>query len=256
MTGKFQRRRDRRVTGAPGGLRPLFPSWSWASWESAVNLHDYLPISGHRSEVEWFVVRDDGIAAKLDIFQADVDFDYSADGNKDVSPPPVDITNFLPKIMSRREIDLQAVEWQQARTLACYTTSASFRIDGTLHSLDVHEEIWRHLPNVAIKDAQGVTVGCILVPPGLREECQKEPGLYDFILLSRGRRRMTGTKRELARQYFDEKVYMPREWCTLNVMLVEQVGYKSQEVWRVGVEVIHEDAWVKAGPMGAMVRLG
>jgi hypothetical protein len=46
-----------------------------------------------------------------------------------------------------------------------------------------------------------------------------------------------------------------RDWCTLNVMLVAKAGIYGDEVCRVGVGIVHEDAWVRADPRGMLIRL-
>jgi hypothetical protein len=251
LRGAYLRRRVRPTPGAPSSLEPLFPSWSWAGWESPVNLHDYMAISQHRTEVDWFIVRNDGVSVRLKVGQNDhVNITYREDGNKDVTPPLINMNDFLPNILPRSQIDISSKEWQKARTLACYTTHNSFLLDGTQHSLG-HEAVWRTSINLAIKDSQDFTVGCILVPPDLADECLKKPQMYDFILISRSLR----TKINQKSQYFDENAYVTRDWCTLNVMLVVKARSDQEIFHRVGVGILHEDAWVGAQPRGAMIRL-
>jgi hypothetical protein len=186
LRGAFVRRRIRPTPGAISSMKSLFPSWSWAGWESAVDLHSYMSISQHRSEVAWYIVRDDEVSAYINVVQdGSASIAYSEDGNKDVSPALVNINDLLPNILPRSQIDINSKEWQEARTLACYTTQSSFFLDGTLHSLSGHEKVWSTSTNFAIKDHQGSTIGCILVPPDLVKECLEKPQIYNFILISR-----------------------------------------------------------------------
>lgn len=63
---------------------------------------------------------------------------------------------------------------------------------------------------------------------------------------------------------FDNRVWEWKDMCLLNVMLVKAVGgddkgngdSNSVTVERIGVGVIHEDAWAAARPARRFVKLG
>jgi hypothetical protein len=69
----------------------------------------------------------------------------------------------------------------------------------------------------------------------------------EFILISRSLPLPTKMS------YFDESVYHVKEWCYLNVMLVSKVDEFS--AIRIGVGVVHKDAWVAAKPETTFVKL-
>ncbi|KAF2281102.1 HET-domain-containing protein [Westerdykella ornata] len=233
--------------------RPLFPSWSWAGWETPVNLGFWMANWAYRSEVDWFLVNREGMAVKLGVPRERHErLVYEKGGNKDVGPPEVDMRDFLPNIVPRDAIDPMAEEWLNAKILAAYTTSAHFWIDGTPWSLQGHERAWPGNVNLAIKDSRKRVVGCILLPIDLAEDCQEDPMQFEFILVSRAlRQRQTETQKKL--RYFDTGEFEEWDWCTLNVMLVRRL--RSGVAFRVGVGMVHEEAWIEAGPRGSFVRL-
>ncbi|KAB2571506.1 hypothetical protein DBV05_g9853 [Lasiodiplodia theobromae] len=52
--------------------------------------------------------------------------------------------------------------------------------------------------------------------------------------------------------YFDRARFEERSYCLLNVMMIERRGNVAQ---RLGVALVHEDAWAEAGPRPAFVKL-
>jgi len=245
LNGPFRRRRI-RTPGQPIPSKPLFPSWSWAGWDSRVDLNNYMAINTYQSEAEWFIVNENSFATRLDVLNQGETFRYS-------QHRPAPIEAFLSKIVPRVEVDATSPEWRDARILACWTTCTSFLIDGSLHSLDIqHERLWPESANYAIKDGRGVTAGCILLPHDFLETYGVESLECEFILVSRSlRQRQTDFQKSL--QYFDEMLYPLRDWCTLNIMLISRLeGYKAL---RVGVGIVHEDAWINADPRAAFVEL-
>jgi hypothetical protein len=252
LVGHHRRRRNKDGSLVPGN--PPFPSWSWAGWESAVNLNDYLPTLRHRTELDWFIVNQSSQAVHLQIaHEHDLEITYSETGNKDVTPPDIDVRQFLPNIVPRFQIDANANEWREAKILACWTTSVSFLLDGTTQSLSAwgHERVWRQSTNLAIKDGNGKVTGCIALPHDFAEDCRAEPMKCEFILITRCLRDKRGAYADMT--FFDRSTYTDRDWCTLNVMLITRIA--GGMALRLGVGVIHEDAWVNANPAGTFVRL-
>jgi hypothetical protein len=244
LSGQFRRRRSRPPGQPPS--KPLFPSWSWAGWESRVDLNNFMAINTYQSEAEWFIINEDSVATRLNVLNQGVPFHYS-------QHRPASISNFLPQIVPRQEVDATSEKWRDARILACWTTCASFLLDGSRHLLDTqHERLWPESANYAIKDVQGVTAGCILLPKDFITSHGVQSLECDFILISKSLRQRQ-TKFQKSLQYFDETVYTLRDWCTLNVMLISRLGeYKAL---RVGVGIIHEDAWINAKPGITFVKL-
>jgi hypothetical protein len=51
---------------------------------------------------------------------------------------------------------------------------------------------------------------------------------------------------------FDLDIFSDREWCFLNVMLIER---DDDRVRRIAIGVIQEDAWVEAMPVAMLLKL-
>jgi hypothetical protein len=240
LRGPFRRRRYRKVAEPPS--EPLFASWSWAGWDSSVNLNDYLAIQAYRTDAEWYIINDDSVATRLNVLPEWISMQSQR-------PAPSIINAFLPNIVPRKDVDATSKEWRDARILGCWTTCASFVLDGTQHKLSTqnHEKLWRDSTNFAIKDIWGDRAGCILLPKTYFEDFGVDRLRCEFILISRSLPLPTKMS------YFDESVYHVKEWCFLNVMLVSKVDEFS--AIRIGVGVVHKDAWVAAKPETMFVKL-
>lgn len=243
LKGSFYRRRNRPVGQPPS--KPLFPSWTWAGWDSQVDLNTYIVTKAYRVDGEWFIVNDKSVATRLDVHPHWISAQSQRPSSSVIRP-------FLPCIVPRNEIDAKSEDWRDARTLACWTTRASLVLDGSIHQLSTigHERLYRESTNFAIKDAYGVTAGCILLPKTFLEDFGVNSLRCEFILISRSL--VTETKMS----YFDESVYKSKDWCYLNVMLISRPSHLDEyEALRVGVGVVHQDAWVAAKPETDFVKL-
>ncbi|KAF2746013.1 HET-domain-containing protein [Sporormia fimetaria CBS 119925] len=232
---------------------PVFPSWSFAGWNTPVTLNTYLPIARHESVTDWFIVNGVGQAVHLQSeARPEGELRYSANGNKDVTPPDVDVFQYLRTVVPRHRVNPMAPEWKAAKILAAWTTRAFFQLDGTTQSLNGHETVFTKTLNLAIKDANGVVAGCILLPPDFAEDCRINPMRCEFILITRALRSKY-SQFQRSSKYYDVEVYPDRDWCTLNVMMISKL--ESGLVVRVGVGIIHEDAWVAAKPEGVFLKI-
>jgi hypothetical protein len=243
LKGDFDRRRNRPVGQPPS--EPLFPSWTWAGWESNVNLNDHLPMKAYRTDAEWYIINDNSVATRLNVHPEWISMQSQR-------PAPSIIKAFLPNIVPRRDVDASAKEWRGAKTLGCWTTCASFVLDGSHHNLgaDYHERQWPKSTNFAIKDIWGDTAGCILLPKIYFENFGANWLRCEFILISRS---LPSLVYSIPFSYFDETVYKVKEWCHLNVMLISRLD--DFRALRVGVGVVHKDAWVAAKPETTFVKL-
>ncbi|KAF2728152.1 hypothetical protein EJ04DRAFT_504562 [Polyplosphaeria fusca] len=251
LRGNLRRRRGQATPGSNQPPAPLFPSWSWAGWDSAITLDDYMQIDERFTEVEWFIVNEKLEATRLLIENA-AEITYSPNGNKFVAVKEYNIFDFLPNIVPRLAVNPQADEWRNAREIACCTTTARFRIDGTLQADSSRPRHMWSLKDMAIKDADGVVAGGIWMPEEFAAAKETEPQLYDFILLSRSLQSapIIGFERKT---FFDETLYPYRDWCTLNVMMIAWT--QRGTATRLGVGIVHEDAWVAASFEAVFVAL-
>ncbi|KAH7088955.1 heterokaryon incompatibility protein-domain-containing protein [Paraphoma chrysanthemicola] len=243
LRGPYKRRRNRPAGQPPS--KPLFPSWTWAGWDSQVNLNTFMVTKVSRFDGEWFIVNEKSVATRLDVHPHWI-------SSRSQRPSSSVIKPFLPRIVPREEVDANAEDWRDARVLACWTTRASFVLDGTVHQLGIpgHEQLWRESSNFAIKDAYGDTAGCILLPKDFLEDYGVTSMSCEFVLISRSHVVETNMS------YFDESVYAKKDWCYLNVMMISRPLHLGEfEALRVGVGVVHQDAWVAAKPETEFVKL-
>jgi hypothetical protein len=240
LTGTFRRRRLRPVGQPPS--EPLFPSWTWAGWDSSVNLNYHMAIKAYRTDAEWYIINNNSVATRLNVHPEWISLQSQR-------PAASVIRAFLPKIVPREDVDATSEEWRDARTLACWTTCASFVLDGSDHQISSngHERLWPESTNFAIKDKWGDTAGCILLPKSYFEDSGADWLRCEFILISRSLPLRT------TMSYFDEEVYKMKEWCHLNIMLISRRD--EFRAFRVGVGIVHKDAWVAAKPETTFVKL-
>ena len=244
LRGSYRRRRLWPPDGPPS--EPLFASWTWAGWESSVNLNDYMFVKMYRTEAEFYIVNENAVATRLDVKP-----EWESMQNQRAHPSV--IRAFLPNIVPRHTVDASSKEWRNARTLGIWTTSASFILDGTHHVLSSdsnHEKLWRDSINFAIKDQYGDTAGSMLLPNTYFEDLGDEWVEREFILISR----CLPLESQIQISHFDEKLYKKKkDWCCLNVMMISRTG--EYTALRVGMGILHKEAWVKAKPMTMFVKL-
>lgn len=246
LVGAHRRRREPTLPDQPPSP-PLFPSWTWAGWDAKVELLSFLAIKDYESDGEWFVINEQGVATHLDTRPR------FPSAHKPVPLTEDILEEILPDRVERDDVDAEAVEWRDARILACWTTVAWFTVDGSTHVLGDREDarFWPRSAVYCIKDAQGVTAGCILLPKSYFEKRTKSRTRFEFMLVARTKR-SKGPGRPGSRCYYDESVYGEKYWIMNAMFIARKRGGRAE---RVGVGVIHEDAWIAAGPESAFVRL-
>jgi hypothetical protein len=243
LKGKSVKRLNKPIDQPPS--EPLFPSWTWAGWDSSVNLNDHMPIKSYRTDAEWYIINDDSVATRLNVHPEWISMESQR-------PAPSIIKAFLPNIVPRKDVDASSKKWRGARTLGCWTTCASFVIDGSHHDLGAsyHERLWPESTNFAIKNIWGDTAGCILLPKNYLESIGADWLRCEFILVSRS---LLSSSYSIPFSYFDENVYEVKDWCHLNVMLISRRD--DFTALRVGVGVVHKDAWIAAKPETTFIKL-
>ncbi|KAH7395047.1 heterokaryon incompatibility protein-domain-containing protein [Phaeosphaeria sp. MPI-PUGE-AT-0046c] len=246
LRGPFRRRLSKPVGSQ--SAEPLFPSWTWAGWESSVNLNVHMAIQTYRTDAEWYIINKDGVATRLDVHPQWMTLSRQR-------PSPSLLKPFLPKLVPREEVDAASDAWRDARILGCWTTGASLFLDGSHHKLgsNNHETQWRESTNFAIKDPWGATAGCILLPKNYFQNAGLTGLTCEFILISRGLKSDAEVISALNMSYFDESVYSTRGWCHLNVMMISRIDEFTAE--RIGVGIISKEAWGAASPETTFVKL-
>jgi hypothetical protein len=238
----------RAVRKADNEMVLPYPSWTWAGW-SAPALYAYVFEGLVYGEVEWFVVDDDEDIGpvRLDTPGAyDEVFDpFDAEKcNIRAGDLPSEI---LKTLRSREQLVLSDGHWNPSQHLACWTTVAEFEMSGDTFPLNGYagiafEDCW----NVIIFDRRGEAAGAIVLRRDVIVPLVEENKMFEYMLLSRSHEPSPYLK------FFDEKFYAKRGWCYINVMLIKRSG---DVVSRLGVGVIHEDAWIAANPKPKMIKL-
>jgi hypothetical protein len=224
-----------------------------------------MSICGCKNAAEWFIINDNAIATRLHVEPDDArEIAGSArlahdDPSRHATSPsePAIIKDLLPHIVARSEVDVTSPDWRGARTLGCWTTCASFTLDGTQQAVSAshHERIWPRCHVFAIKDPQGITAGCILLPRRFFKRRRVRTLVCEFIAISKSLpQRYWERPKEM--RYFDDNVYgarnEDRSWV-VNAMMIDRLG--DNLVSRVAVGVIHEQAWGSAAPKDIFVKL-
>lgn len=263
LQGRF-RRRETELDGETASSM-LFPSWSWAGWDCAVDLNEFIPICGCKNEAEWFIINHNAVATRLRVEPdgtskagdsvKDTHDDLSGHG-KSPSESAM-MKDMLPRVVPRSEVDVASPDWRDARMLGCFTTCASFVLDRTQHvvSSNRHERMWPRSHIFAIKDAQGITAGCILLPKHFFKRRRVHRLVCEFIAISKSLPQRYWEKPKEMR-YFDDSVYgarnEDRSWV-VNAMMIGRL--EDNRAFRIAVGVIHEDAWRSAAPEATFVKL-
>ncbi|KAF2258664.1 HET-domain-containing protein [Lojkania enalia] len=225
-----------------------FPSWTWAGWMGPI-LYAYLFEGLVYGEADWFIVDDDMNVGpvKLDTPGAyDEMFDPLDADKKEVRAGELP-ADFAKIMRPRGQLVLSDGHWSPSQHLACWTTTAWFEISGDYYNMHSYGgNAFEGYRNCIIFDGHGNAAGSILVEKDAVGWWAEEVHMLHFMLLSRSH--------TLARSLtlFDEEVYEKKGWCYLNVM---HIRWKGDVAYRVGVGVIHEDAWIAANPTSMLIKL-
>ena len=224
-----------------------FPSWSWAGWNTAIEIERVC--SGYiYPEVEWFVISQSGEAIQLVIpgsYNPSVHSKITS-SNRNVRPPVELPDDFLETVQHQAGIS-ESKKWELPRFLACWTCIASFGISD--EESDVDEKmwtIWEVIDWLPVLDNVGHWAGSVFLRQSLKDNTKRNSRTFEFMLLSRS----VAFDEDL--DYYDEAVFTSREWCILNVMLIQRDEDRAQ---RLGIGVIHEDAWIEANPVPMLIKL-
>ena len=220
-----------------------FPSWSWAGWDTTVELgaNIFGPIY---PEVDWFVINQSGEATQLvthNSYNSAVQPRITS-SNRNVRPPAGLPDDFLKTVQHQAGMS-ESKDREVLQFLACWTCVASFGI-----SDEDPKPSWSG-ERLTVLDNVGHRAGFVFMVRTWKDNIIGNRRTFEFMLLSRSSELGTDV------QYFgefDDNVFTFREWCYLNVMLIQRDGDRAQ---RVSIGVIHEDAWVEANPVPMLIKL-
>lgn len=227
-----------------------FPSWSWAGWSWRAELGTFFTAIGLKPEVSWYLINRRGEAIRVEAKDLNETVKFPQEGNQDVDLRNP-IRNVLPiDIKMRRDVDVNGLNWKETQFLATWTLIARFQLNASRIILDDRNGMWPESINLTISNDRKNWVGSIIMDERWVREHLLKPQHFDFILMSRSERNLN---RGEEAKIFDENVLTKRLWCVLNVMMIQ---WKGKHAERLGVGVIHEDAWVYQNPKPTFVMLG
>lgn len=239
------------------GTANPFPSWSWAGWGSSQGSGWGIDVASSNifvdlvtSEVDWYIIDRTGTAILIsapDRFDPLNSDDFIALGSKFVRNQNRPSDDFLTTIKSRAEVSPLQSDWQMP-LLAGWTSTAFFEISGEAFDKGFGGPEYANRENLIISTQSNKSAGSIYMNSSWIERAQASDNrLFEFMLLSR----MSDLYD--SHSFYDKDVFEERDWCILNVMLIERT--QTNRACRLGVGVIHEDAWIKASPTPMMVYL-
>jgi hypothetical protein len=197
-----------------------FPSFSWAGWQGGAEAPYWLAADSTRRLVTWH--RLDQVGWK----RCESTSEFGEPEGSSLTIPGLD-----PKALSHTP---SMLPW----SLATSTQVASFSL--SMIPIEVADTaLWPNGEHVWILDTDLQNAGVILVDKTWKIRKVTQGARHDFILLSRAQR-----SRNDDIPNFDDSCYEQREWCLLNVMLVEWRDDGMAE--RIAVGTVHYDAWMEA----------
>ena len=244
---------SRRKFAKYNGKMVPIPGWSWAGWKwspggIAVNeFKDFVV----RPEVDWVGVLQDGTQIKLRCTVPEQEDDPALEELRSrerwIRPPETAPDSFLASIHWQDKDYLSQPDWHILNYVICWTRVASFTLRGDVvdGALQNHGVSFKFCKLLIISDDFGHSVGSIIMGEEWKNEKLRHPQLFEFMLLSRMRR-----KSEIV--FFDEAIFSNKLWGHVVVMLIER---DKDVARRLGVGVIHEDAWIKASPTSMLIKL-
>lgn len=211
-----------------------FPSWSWAGWETwAFYLGN--SIGDIKPEAKWFLITPDGAVSPLACStpQESNGKSFNISDHRNISLNYDGSSDFrMPILTPRSNIKPEDVE---ISSVACLSSIAAFQFLGNVKEED--DPDWRERQNFVISDNQGRPVGSMWMEDRCSSEIKRRTR-FEFMLLSRAE----GVR---FAPILDAELFPVTAWSFVNVMLIERKGTVAE---RLGIGVVHENAWVGASP--------
>lgn len=218
----------------------MFPTWSWAGWQNHVNYRTVF-VGRIRPEIDWYLITED--RSTIHFVPKGCGYIYFDASKHQQVRPKKRPYEFMEQ--SRIPADEIKQDGLASCSLACWTTIASFHLKGDTVDSDMHSSSnWTDHENFIISDPQSRPVGSIWLHNAWSSTLESQ-SQFEFMLLSR-----SNEVEEVVQLAEGDLSLEP--WCFLNVMLVKR---KYDTVERLGIGVIHEDAWVTANPVCMFLHL-
>lgn len=231
------------------------PSWSWAGWDGPISMLSYLNIALVRSEAAWYLIDCNGTIIHFQVNDSPGMTSFPQPRNKVVSPVSLGKSEIVSatSTINRSHKEIISSSLLEPIRLACWSTTAQFRVDGSSASLKGLNLRWKESVNMRIFDKDGYWVGSTITDRALSEELlqQNQSRTVEFMLVSRSVSTRLASDRDT--ELFDTHTFEERSWCLLNVMMIDHRA--NDVIRRVTVGVIHEDAWALAQSKPALFKL-
>ncbi|OTA86893.1 hypothetical protein M434DRAFT_35587 [Hypoxylon sp. CO27-5] len=134
--------------------------------------------------------------------------------------------------------------------LSCWTMASDLYLPGRLIPLGRHSKRWPDSEHLAIFNGKREWIGCILMNKIWIDAHLDKTRPYRFILISRSEDILLYPDPDVT--FFDTNLFQYRPWCFLNVMMVEDLDGTAR---RLGIGIVHEDAWLQENPIKTLVKL-
>ena len=193
-------RRNISITPSSG---LTFPSWSWAGWDTAVELV-FIFIGDIWPEVEWFVINQGGEAFQL-VTPGSYNASVSPPGTRNVRPTAGPLDDFLKTVQHRAGIS-ESRKRELPRFLACWTCIALFGIGD--RKVEVDGDLgpeWDFKEHLPVLDKAGHWAGSLFIGQGWEIYTKGNSRRFEFMLLSRSSS-LNGYQ-----NFYDAKIFTSRE---------------------------------------------
>ncbi|KAL2051854.1 hypothetical protein ABVK25_007769 [Lepraria finkii] len=224
--------------------------WTWAGWDSPVELGSYFFITGLRREINWYLVNRKGEMIKMATENTFAELEFTEYDGRNVGPQFQLSDHVLAAEKPRLEVNTDDEDWRYPEYLACWTTLAVFNLTGGVAPLGDHGMTWENGVHLAISNSNEKWVGSIMMDQEWVTDHLPRPR-FEFILLSRSKD-IFDLLPSPQPKYYDEETFIKRPWCMLNVMLIER---EDDVARRLGVGFIHDVAWLEANPISMFIKL-
>ncbi|KAI1376861.1 HET-domain-containing protein [Hypoxylon crocopeplum] len=229
-----------------------FPSWTWAAWNCALDNSTYFLCieRGIRREVDWFLVYEDSHTIALESMGRPGKIEFPHDNNKELGMLGTIPPGLLPPLKRSTSSNVNAHDITGYPLLCCWAMSMDLYLPGRIIPLGSHNTRWPASEHLAICDNQGNWIGSILMDKLWMQDHFDKTRPYRFILISRSEDILLNRDPDV--RFFDANMFTSRPWCFLNVMMVDVCGTTAR---KLGIGVVHEDAWLQGNPTKMLVKI-
>ncbi|KAF2673733.1 HET-domain-containing protein [Microthyrium microscopicum] len=242
----------RRKTAKLDGKTTVMPSWSWAGWHWSsfgFSADEFLEKTV-RPEVDWVAVFMDGLKTKLrcayknelgDLVTQDLE------SSRNIGPMELAPQSILEARYWNYAERGTRPQWNNLDYLMCWTSVASFILTGDCIS---NERVLTGRPFTSrqlliVSDEHGRSIGYTIMSEKWKDENIQAPMAFEFMLISR--------LKSKPNFFVDLDHFSPKDWAYVVVMLIARRD--NDKASRLGIGLIHEDAWISSPKITQLIKL-